>query len=426
MNGHEEKALSIIGILRSKGYKAYLCGGCVRDFLLGYPPKDYDIVTDAAPDDVQTLFKRTIHVGMQFGIIRVILGQDVFEVATFREDGSYTDGRRPESVHFSDEKTDALRRDFTVNGMFLDPETKQVIDYVGGEQDLRNRLIRTIGEPVDRFSEDHLRLLRAARFACQLDFAIDANTWTTMAKMAYLIKKISAERIRDEVLKMLRGPAPARAVLLLEESGLLSHILPEVAGLKDVRYPTGGKNFFDQTVSLLQHGCPFDSDEMALGALLYHIGQTVNDPQHRSPTTKMLAGAIGERLRLPARATEKLVNLVIWNKEFAEVPQLGISELKRFLRLPFFQEVAQLYRIDCLSNQRDLATYEYCQQKLAELRPELYPSPLLTGNDLIRLGFEPGPIFKQILDFLEEQQLAGKINGQEEAVSLVMQIFAKE
>ena len=422
----EEKARSILATLNQHGYKAYFCGGSVRDLLLGQPPKDYDIVTSARPEEVRKIFPRTIAVGIQFGIVRVVLGHDNFEVATFRQDGNYQDGRRPETIRFSDEQGDALRRDFTINGLFLDPGQNKIIDYVAGEQDLHRKIVRTIGMPQDRFGEDHLRLLRAVRFACQLDFEIEAETWATICQLAPSIHRISGERIRDELLRMLTGRNPARALTLLKESGLLREILPEIARLEQIHNAGQDQNRFDHTLALLQQGTPFSTHELALSALLYHLGEALGDPWHLSPTTAERTMSICQRLKLPSKTAEVTVNLVMWSKKNRDVAQMGMADLKRFLRQPCFAGLMHLYRLDCSTGEGAIELYEYCQRQLAQLHDSLHPVPLLTGNDLIQLGFERGPIFKEILVFLEGQQLEGKLADKTAAVALVVAKFGKD
>lgn len=421
MNQLREKALSIIDCLRAHGYKAYLCGGCVRDLLLGLTPKDYDIVTDAQPRDVQRLFKRTVQVGMQFGIICVVLGKDTFEVATFRQDGVYEDGRRPTCVQFCDEQEDARRRDFTINGLFLDPKNDAIIDYVGGRADLEHRRICTIGQPQERFAEDYLRMLRAIRFACQLDFTIDADTWQVICQRAASIQRISSERIRDELLKMLIGRNPAMALTLLEQSGLLQHFLPEVSRLQHEPCPRHARSLFACVVDALRQGAPFADGARAFVVLLWHVGRQ----EVAKETTRQAVVELCRRLKLPSQTGELVANCVAWQPAMQQVTNLRKADLKKFLRLPFVHDLLALYELHIMTGEVDAGPHQYCQNKLQELGHALRPAPLITGTDLIALGLQPGPLFKTILDFVEDQQLEDKIDNQQDAMDLVRQKFAQ-
>lgn len=417
-----QKALGILEKLRQAGYKAYWCGGCVRDLLRGCPPKDYDIVTNAYPEMVRKLFPRTVEVGVQFGVIRVLIGKDNFEIATFRRDGDYQDGRRPNSVYFSDEKEDALRRDFTINGLFLDPDTSQVIDYVGGQEDLKRQLIKTIGEPKERFQEDYLRLLRAVRFACQLNFVIEEKTWATVCEMAPRIHKISQERIRDELLRMLTGNDPARAFSLLAECGLLRELLPEVEELRNIPYNTT-KTIFGSALLLLEKGKPFSGAEMAFAALFSKLAVVENDTSPNQEITSSLIHSICQRLKLPNKSTAQIIQLLLGHKQCHQVLSLSLGQLKSFLGLPYILDILELYRLQCATQNQDMSIYNYCQNKLQELGSMLNPAPLITGEHLVAAGFSPGPVFKEILKFVRDEQLEGKLSSQEEALSAVRKKF---
>jgi poly(A) polymerase len=423
MKSLRDKALFVIGVLRNHGFQAYFCGGCVRDLLLGLAPKDYDIVTDAQPQEVQKLFKRTVPVGMQFGIIRVVLGQETFEVATFRQDGSYSDGRRPTSVRFCDAQTDAQRRDFTINGLFLDPETNQINDYVGGRDDIEHKVVRTIGEPQERFAEDYLRMLRAVRFACQLGFVMEEKTWQTIRHLAPHIQKISGERVRDELLKMLTGRDPAQAIVLLEQCGLLTQILPEVARLMTITCPRHGGSLFSCAIVVLRQGTPFRDYEQPLAVLFWHIGQLVSGRANEQETSRQMVSDICRRLKLPREANEKITSCVVWHPQLSLAFQWSKAALKKFLRQPFMQDLLTLYKLHVNAGDADHVAYQYCQQKLQELASVLHPAPLIGGAELIALGLQPGPMFKTILDFVEEQQLEDRISKPEEATVLVRQKF---
>lgn len=405
------KALSVVQTLHAQGYKAYFCGGCVRDHLLGNKPKDYDLVTDASPADIKRIFPRTVSVGAKFGVIQVLVGKDAFEVATFRKDGPYRDGRRPESIEFSDEREDALRRDFTINGLFWDPPAGRIIDYVAGQEDIRKKIIRTIGSPHERFGEDYLRLLRTIRFSCRLDFAIDEKTWNCVAETAPYIRKISKERVRDELLRMLTGPKPARALSLLEDSGLLKHIFPEMDEDAAVG-PPERKRAVARLIALFDHG-PFQKPDIPLALLLQYLV---------SRETGQIAD-VCSRLRLPSQISQNVSDLITWGPKLAGARRLNIAELKRLLRLPFFADLSELYRIECLAGSRDLDIYDYCRRKLHEFGADINPPPLITGNDIIRLGIKPGPLFKEILNFIEDRQLEGTITNAREAISLVAEKF---
>lgn len=396
-----EEALFIVKRLHKSGYKAYLCGGCVRDLLLQRTPKDYDIVTDAYPEAIGKLFKRTVDVGRRFGVMKVLINEKEFEVATFRRDGLYHDGRRPEKVNFSNEKEDAIRRDFTINGLFWNMNTSQIIDYVGGQKSLAKREIKTIGSPQTRFAEDYLRLMRAIRFACQLNFSIDNNTLAAIREMASRIRNISKERIRDELLKMLLSPDPAGAIETLKQTGLLREILPEIEN---------SEYALSDTIDLLRKGAIFSSLEFSLATLLNGL------------TQKQLM-TICKRLRLSHKSTDRVVAIVVQQKRFAEVQSMRIAALKRFLRHQFFGDILALHHLQCVVGKRNFDTYHYCLNALNEFSTKLTPPPLITGNDLIAQGFKPGPIFKKILDVVEERQLEGEVKNTQEALSLVTKEF---
>ncbi|MGH9715063.1 MAG: CCA tRNA nucleotidyltransferase [Candidatus Acidiferrales bacterium] len=425
--------------LRKASHQAYLVGGCVRDILLGREPADYDVATDATPDRVQTLFPQSLAVGAQFGVVIVTDGADQVEVATFRSDIGYSDGRHPDQVVFaSSARDDVQRRDFTINALLLDPETNEVLDYVGGKEDLKAGIIRAIGQPVERFREDKLRMIRAVRFAARFRYAIEAATFTAITKLAPDICQVSSERIRDELTKILTEGAARRGFELLDETRLLSEILPEIARMKGVEQPPQFHPEGDvwihtlMMIEQLQKGC---SPTLAWGVLLHDVGKppTFSPPsgpdgrirfdQHVEVGTRM-AEAICRRLRFSNDDTEQVAALVANHLRFKDVGQMRLSTLKRFVRLNHFEEHLELHRLDCLSSHRNLDAYDFVQKFLAETPPEeVRPPRLLTGDDLVRMGYSPGPAFKQILDSLEEAQLSGKIQTPADALRFVEESF---
>lgn len=429
-------ALQIVKRLREHGHCAYFAGGAVRDLLLGREISDIDIATSAAPEDVEGLFSRTLLVGKQFGVVVVVQGEVRYEVTTFRQEGPYLDGRHPSSVTPADAETDARRRDFTVNALFLDPLAEKVIDFVGGREDLKARIIRTVGPPRERFEEDKLRILRAVRFACQLDFDIEAQTYRAVQEMAPAITQVSWERIRDELLKILTGPAPGRGLQLLLDSGVLSRILPEVAAMRGVPqppqfHPEG--DVFEHTRLMLEKARQ-PSPTLALGILLHDVGkpptfqekERIRFDGHAEVGAEM-AREICRRLRLSNEITEQVVDLVRHHLRFIHVQEMRESTLKRFLRKENFAEHLELHRLDCLSSHRDLSSYHFCLQKLEELSKEqIRPEPLLNGHDLIALGFRPGPIFSRILEAVEEEQLEGRLQTRQQALEWVRRHFQQD
>jgi poly(A) polymerase len=407
----------------------------VRDILLGRDPADYDVSTDATPDRVQSLFRESLAVGAQFGVIIVTEGDDQVEVATFRSDVGYSDGRHPDRVVFSGSaREDVQRRDFTINALLLDPETNEVLDYVGGRDDLKAGIIRAIGQPAERFREDKLRMIRAVRFAARFHYAIEAATFSAIVKLAPDICQVSAERIRDELTKILTEGAARRGFELLDETRLLPEILPEVARMKGVEQPPQFHPEGDvwihtlMMIGQLQPGC---SPTLAWGVLLHDVGKppTFTPPsgpdgrirfdQHVEVGTRM-AEAICRRLRFSNDDTEQIAALVANHLRFKDVPQMRLSTLKRFVRLNRFDEHLELHRLDCSSSHRNLENYEFVRRFLAETPAEqVRPPRLLTGDDLLGMGFPPGPSFKEMLDSVEEAQLNGKLHTREEAVRFV-------
>jgi poly(A) polymerase len=433
----EALARSVIARLRSAGHQAYLVGGCVRDLLLGCHPKDFDVSTDARPDRLMDLFPNSGRVGAHFGVVLVRDAFSQIEVATFRSDHDYEDGRRPASVHFErDPRQDVLRRDFTINGMMMDPDTGEVLDYVGGRADLARRMVRTIGDPVERFREDHLRLLRAIRFAARLGFTIDETTFEAMRREHQLILRVSAERIRDELVRILTEGGARRGFEMLDASGMLADLLPEVAAMKGVEQPPEFHPEGDVWVHtlLLLEKLDRPTPELALGALLHDVGKP---PTFRVAERIRFDGHVEEgvcltrtilgRLRFSREETDRVEALVANHMRFKDVPQMKDSTLKRFLRTPFFEEHLELHRLDCLSSNCRLETYELVKQKLGEITEEqLKPGRLLSGADLIAAGYEPGPRFSEILHAVEDAQLDGRIHTAGEAMALVREHWPLE
>ena len=405
----------------------------MRDVLLGREPVDYDIVTAALPEEIETLFPHTIPVGRKFGVMVVIENGHQFQVATFRDEADYRDGRHPEQVTFGDAMADARRRDFTVNGLFFDPISNRSHDWVNGETDLKAKLIRTIGSPAERFGEDHLRLLRAVRFATQLGFEIESETFAAVKATAAKIKSISAERIRDELIKLFAPPHAARGLLLLRESGLLDHVLPEIAATIECdqspdHHPEG--SVFNHLVLMLQK-LPSDADSSLPWAVLLHdVAKPVTatkDEQtgnihfytHEKIGAEM-AEALLERLRFPRKQIDDIVQTVRFHMQFKDATEMRKSTLRRMLMRPTFPLELALHRLDCLGSHGTLEVYDFLLEKGKELeqQPEIIP-PLLTGNDLIELGLKPGPGLGEILNELREKQLQDELKTREEALEWV-------
>ena len=429
----KEGALRIVQTLKDAGYQALLAGGCVRDMVLGTEPADWDVATDADPQAVMQLFARTVPVGLQFGIVVVVLDEGEYEVARFRRDGHYLDGRHPQEVEFSSAAEDAWRRDFTINGMFYDPFEERIIDYVGGQDDIEQRVVRAIGDASQRFGEDYLRMLRAVRFAARLDFAIAAQTRQAIAAGAGNIGQISAERIRDELTKMLIEGRAATAMQLLLELGLLAEVLPEVVALDGVPQPPEFHPEGDvwTHVKILLDGLQESSATLAWAVLLHDIGKPstyevadrIRFNRHDAVGAAM-AAKVCRRLRMSNAETETISTLTAQHMRFRNVKDMRASKLKRFLRQPDFAELLELHRLDCLASHGELDLYEFCREKMAEAEPEdLRPPRLLSGRDLIAMGFKPGVLFKEILTALEDEQLEGRLNIREEAVAWVQKQY---
>jgi putative nucleotidyltransferase with HDIG domain len=430
----EALARAVIAKLRAAGHQAWLVGGCVRDLLLGCQPKDFDIATDARPDRIMDLFPNSGRVGAHFGVVLVRDAFSQVEVATFRSDHDYEDGRRPGAVHFeSDPKQDVLRRDFTINGLMMDPDTGEVLDYVQGRADIGRRVVRAIGDPGTRFREDHLRMLRAIRFAARLGFNIDPATFDAMRAEHSLILRVSAERIRDEVVRILTEGGARRGFEMLDASGMLADILPEIAAMKGVEQPPEYHPEGDVWVHtlLLLQALQNPTPTLALGALLHDVGKP---PTFRVAERIRFDGHVEEgvriahdiltRLRFSRDQIEQVEALVANHMKFKDVPKMKDSTLKRFLRLPCFEEHLELHRLDCLSSNNRLESYDFVRAKLGEMSAEhLKPAPLLTGADLIAAGYRPGPLFTEILRTVEDAQLEGRLETAGEALEFVRERF---
>ena len=430
----KEGALEIVGALRADGKRALLAGGCVRDLVLGVEPKDYDIATDATPEEVGRVFEKTIPVGVEFGIVAVILEQGQYEVARFRTEGPYRDGRHPESVTFAEPQEDARRRDFTINGMFYDVEEERVVDFVGGKEDLEAGVVRAIGDPVERFREDFLRMLRAVRFAARLGFEIEPATYRAIKATASRIGETSAERIRDELTLILTEGGASRGMALLMETGLLAELMPEVADMDGVaqspeHHPEG--DVWTHVKMMLDELEAGESETLAWGVLLHDIGKPPTYTEadrirfngHDALGAKM-ASALCRRLHMSNDEIERISNLTAHHMRFRHVKEMRLSKLKRFPRQPNFRELLELHRIDCVCSHGGLDLHEFCVQQLEEAGEEdLRPERLLSGDDLIAMGFEPGPRFKEILNRVEDEQLEGRVATREEAVALVEREF---
>ncbi|MGO9603217.1 MAG: CCA tRNA nucleotidyltransferase [Candidatus Binataceae bacterium] len=443
----EARALAerVCRILREAGYQAYFVGGCVRDILLGREPADYDVATDATPDRVQQLFPHSLAVGAQFGVIVVtensVSGDSLqVEVATFRSDIGYSDGRHPDRVVYAKTpQEDVKRRDFTINALLLDPETNEILDFVGGRDDLRAGIIRAIGNAEDRFREDKLRMVRAVRFAARFHYAIEEATFAAIVKLAPEIHQVSAERIRDELTKLLTEGAARRGFELLDETRLLPELLPEIARMKGVEQPPQFHPEGDvwiHTLLTIEKLPPKCQPTLAWGVLLHDVGKppTFKPPsgpgdrirfdEHAEVGTRM-AEEICRRLRFSNEDTAQIAALVANHMRFKDVLQMKPATLKRFVRLDRFDEHMQLHRLDCSSSNGNLDNYEFTRRFLAETPPEqVRPPRLLTGDDLVRLGYRPGPTFKAILEAIEEAQLDGTLQTREEAIRLLKGKFA--
>jgi poly(A) polymerase len=426
-------ATEVVRRLQNAGHETFWVGGCVRDFLLGRFPGDIDVGTAARPAEIERLFPRTVPVGRQFGVILVLQGGFPIEVATFRAERGYSDGRRPDHVEFVDARADAARRDFTINGLFYDPLAGELHDWVDGRRDLEARCIRAIGPPEERFAEDRLRLLRAVRFAAQLDFAIEARTWNAVRSEAEAIRGVSAERIREELLKLFRPGIAARGLGLLRESSLLRVILPEVEAFRGCEqgpeYHPEGDVF--EHVRLMLAKLPSDSPPLLPWAVLLHdVGKPPT--AHREAETGRIrfldhervgadmAEEILRRLRFPLRDLEQVRTAVRHHMQFKDAARMRRATLRRILLRPTFPLELELHRLDCLGSNGNLASWEFAREAARELaaKPQVLP-PLLNGHDLIGLGVEPGPRMGQLLAELRDRQLDEELTTREAALDWV-------
>ncbi len=426
-----QAAIAIVRRLQEAGHQALFAGGCVRDRLLGIEPSDYDIATSARPEQVEDLFERTVPVGKAFGIVLVHEDSHQFEVATFRQDGPYLDGRHPQSVTFTDARHDAERRDFTINAMFEDPISGEVFDYVGGRCDLEARVIRAVGDPRIRFREDRLRMIRATRFAARFGFDIEPSTAAAIREQAASINEVAAERLAAELLKILTEGGARRGFELLDETGLLEHILPEVAAMKGCAQPPNFHpegDVFVHTMLCLEQLEADCSPTLALGVLLHDVAKPVCAGEkdgritfHRHTRVGAdMATEICRRLKLSKAVTERVAWLVVQHLRHCSAERMKPSTLKRFLRQDGIEELLELIRIDALASNGDLEHYRFCLDKLAQMPPEeIRPPRLLTGHDLKQLGLTPGPLFRRILHEVENAQLEGRIETHEQALQLV-------
>jgi poly(A) polymerase len=436
-------AIEVVRRLRDAGYEALWAGGCVRDELLGRTPKDYDVATNARPEEVQRLFRPTVAVGMSFGVIRVLGpkgtgGRPEIEVATFRSDVSYSDGRHPDAVTFSTAQEDALRRDFTVNGMFFDPLENRIIDYVGGRQDLESRVLRAIGEPAKRFEEDKLRMLRAVRIAACFNMTIAPDTTAAIKAMADQIEAISKERIADELRKLLACPQRSYGMNLLYDMGLVEAALPELAPMKTCPQglpaaPAG--NLWDHVMKVLDLLGPEPSFPLAFAALLHDVGKprTVGRTPDRytfyshEHVGRRIASEICHRLKLSNVEHDRVEWLVEKHQFLCDARHMRTSKLKTTLAHPGIRELLALHRADALAWGHSTEHVRYCEKLLQEwTEADLNPPHVLTGHDLARMGLEPGPIFKKLLDAVREAQLEGTIHTTREALDLVGRLLKEE
>ncbi|HMA80492.1 MAG TPA: CCA tRNA nucleotidyltransferase [Candidatus Binatia bacterium] len=430
-----DRAIFVVQRLRQEGHEAYFAGGCVRDMLLDKAPQDYDIATSAKPDEIQSIFADTVPVGAEFGVILVLVDGQPFEVASFRYDGPYLDGRRPSHVRYGSLQEDVLRRDFTINGMLYDPIENQVIDLVEGRLDLDRRRIRAIGTAAERFAEDRLRMLRAVRFAASLKFDIDESTFAAIRQMAATITAIAWERIGDEITRILTEGGARRGFELLDESKLLKVLLPEIDALKGIwqspdYHPEG--DVFTHTLLLLSH-LDGPSETLAYGCLLHDVakpvcfrrdGERVTFYGHTEQGAAM-AETVLKRLKRGRAVWERVSYLVRNHLRHVQAPEMRLSTLKRYLREEGIGELLELARIDALSSNGDLSYYRFCKERLAELEDEeIRPAPLVRGDDLIAMGLTPGPIFSVILRQVEDQQLGGELRSREEALEWVKRNYS--
>jgi poly(A) polymerase len=430
-SSYAPQAFEIAQKIRQAGYRVLICGGTVRDYLLGRRTgADIDLATSATPEEIQKIFPHSVMVGAQFGVVMIPVEEKNIEVATFRKDAEYLNGRHPTSVHYAGEVEDARRRDFTINAMFLDPFSGELLDYVGGREDLDRKVLRTVGDPDLRFTEDRLRILRAVRFAAELDFNVESLTWGAVCKRARQAVAVSHERTRVELEKILTSGRGAHGLDLLRDSGLLEVLLPEVQAMIGVEQPREfhpeGDVYTHTRLMFEKAGGPLTAS-LAWGILLHDVGkpptfqikERIRFDGHVD-IGMIMAREIGRRLRMENQLVENIVDLVEHHLRFMHVQEMRESKLKRFLRKPNFSEHLELHRLDCLASHGMLDNYEFCKRKLAEFGAEkISPLPLINGHDLIALGFKPGPQFKEILGEVEDKQLEGELQDRDQALAYV-------
>jgi poly(A) polymerase len=432
-------ANSICDTLRRNGFQALLVGGCVRDLLLGREPADYDVTTDATPDQIMALFPESLAVGAQFGVMLIPRDGLKVEVATFRSDVGYSDGRHPDHVVYSKTpQDDVQRRDFTINGLLMRHDSGEVLDFVGGQDDLKLKVIRAIGEPSRRFAEDKLRMMRAVRFAARFEFEIEASTFRAIRRHVAEIHQVSPERLREELTKMLTEGAARRAFELLDETWLLQQVLPEIGAMKGVEQPAQYHpegDVWTHTRLMLEGLTKDASPTLAWGVLLHDVGKPPTFQSAKETGDRIrfnnhvevgvrMAEAICRRLRFSNEETEQILALVDNHMKFGAVEEMRASTLKRFVRLPHFEEHLALHRLDCLSSHRNLDSYDFVTQFLERTPPEqVRPPRLLGGDDLQDMGFQPGPLFAQILQSLEDAQLEGQVKTTGEAEKFVLEKY---
>ena len=441
-NDHFQMAKQIVGQLRSAGFKAFFVGGCVRDIATGLPPQEYDIATSATPQDVMKIFPSTVPVGVSFGVVLVLEGNKKFEVASFRKEEKYTDGRHPDRVVYSThEKDDVMRRDFTINGMLYEPFEETIIDLTGGLDDIKSRRIKTIGNPDDRFNEDKLRMLRAIRFGAGLDFEIEENTFKSIKSLAPLISQVSKERIRDEIIKIMTQSHPGNGLRLLRESNLLQYVLPEVEKMAGVPQPPE----FHPEGDVFNHTCMVldrlyevtggdSTPELAMGALLHDIGKpdtyTVSDRIRFNGHDRIgarIAKNICKDLKFSNKQIEIITALVKEHLRFKDVLKMKEATIKRFLGMPNFGDHLKLHLADCLASHGSTEIYDFIVKKLRDYKEEeLKPKPLLNGYDLIDMGYPRGPLYSEILESLEDAQLEGIVKNKEDAKNFILKQFPLE
>jgi poly(A) polymerase len=435
-------AREVVVELRKAGHKAFCVGGCARDTLLGIEPKEYDITTSATPQEVSEIFPHTVPIGVSFGVILVITGKYQFEVATFRKDQSYTDGRHPDKVIYSsEEQEDVRRRDFTINGMLYDPIEEEVIDYVDGIRDIKSKIVQTIGDPYERLNEDKLRMMRAIRFSSRYNFELNLDTFLAIEKLAADITQVSGERIRDEITKIITQSNPGHGLNMLSVSGLLKYILPDVEIMNGVEQPPEfhpeGDVFIHTCLvldKLHKNQAGVVSPELAIGALLHDVGKpptfSVSDRIRFNGHDKLgadMSKKICRELKFSNKQIEVIYALIRDHLKFKDVFNMKKSTLKRFIGMPHFEEHMALHLADCQASHGLTAAYDFVMEKYNDFEEEeIKPAPLISGRELIEMGYKPGPLFSDILNFVEEAQLEGEITNTQEAIEAVLENYPSD